>query len=225
MEARDFFGANGAVATETLRAFEAFVKSQGVVSVSGNVRVHQYVDGKSIVGETSRANFSGAFEVTRKGARSITVGIGRVNGVMPRIGGIYLDGTDADGNPARGGVPALDLEGGDPETRRSYVCLRVQSHGSRVTGEESGGRGDTVGFDPEDEEALTIAHRLTLKTGTGPGYEDDGDGVGYRPVAELAWDARGQRLLSVRQILRFDQEYAFKPQEGGPGRHLFSPVV
>jgi hypothetical protein len=217
MEARDFFGANGAVATETLRAFEAFVKSQGVVSVSGNVRVHQYVDGKSIVGETSRANFSGAFEVTRKGARSITVGIGRVNGVMPRIGGIYLDGTDADGNPARGGVPALDLEGGDPETRRSYVCIRVESRG--VEGRE------TLGFDPEDEEALTIVHRLTLKTGTGPGYEDDGDGVGYRPVAELAWDARGERLLSLRQILRFDQEYAFKPQEGGPGRHLFSPVV
>lgn len=217
MEARDFFGADGKVATETLRDFEAFVKSQSVVSVSGNVRVHQYVDGKSIVGETSRANFSGAFEVTRKGARSITVGIGRVNGVMPRIGGIYLDGTDADGNPARGGVPALDLEGGDPETRRSYVCIRVESHG--------GEGGESRGFDPEDAEALTIAHRLTLKTGTGPGYEDDGDGVGYRPVAELAWDARGERLLSVRQILRFDQEYAFKPQEGGPGRHLFSPVV
>lgn len=216
MQPRDFFGRNGDVSTATLRAFETYVKSQGVVSVSGNVRVHQYTDGKSIVGDDARQSFSGSFAATRQGDRAVTVGIGRVNGAMPRIGAVYLDGSDADGNPARGGVPSLELEGGDIATRRSYLCLRVVALATNTR---------TWGFDPADEDALTVVHRLTLRQGTGPGYEEDGTGTGYRPIAELSWDARAQRLLSIRQILYFDQEYAFKPEEGGPGRHLFSPVV
>lgn len=206
----------GDQAIPQLKKLERMVRRAAVVSVTGNVRVHQYEDGKEVVGEDLTQNFDGAFNVSLRGFTEVLVAVGTVNMIIPMIGGVRLDGTRKDGSPAPGGPPLLSIkEGGDKDTRSSWVCVRVKAMG------ESG-----EGFDPEDEEALTIAHLKTLEPGIaeGPGYPDTGELVGYRPLAHLQWDDQARRPLRVRQIRFFDQEYQFIQQQGRPGRHEFSPA-
>lgn len=206
----------GDAAMPELQKLERLVRRGSVVSVTGNVRVHQYEDGKEVVGEDLTQNFEGAFSVSLRGFTEVMVGVGTVNLVVPMIGGVRLDGTRKDGSRAPEGPPMLSIkEGGDKESRGSWVCIKVKALG------EAG-----EGFDPEDEEALTIAHLKTLEPGIaeGPGYPEAGELVGYRPLAHLQWDDLAKRPLRVRQIRFFDQEYEFIKQQGRPGRHEFAPA-
>lgn len=201
-----------------LRKFERFVKRQTLKSVTGNVRVHQYEDGKEVVGEDIVQNFDGAWTVSLRGLTEVRIGPGTVNQIQPRINGIYLDGTDKSGQPSPEGIPMLSIkEGGDKETRGSWVCLKVVSLGE-----------NEAGFDPEDEEALTVAHLKTLEKGIaeGPGYPETGELIGYRPLAHIEWNEAANKPRRVRQIRYFDQEYQFykSDDEERPGRHEFSPA-
>ena len=206
----------GDQAIPQLQKLERLVRRSVVTSVTGNVRVHQYEDGTEVVGEDITQNFEGAFSVSLRGFTEVRVEVGTVNLVVPMIGGVRLDGTKKDGSPSPSGVPLLSIkEGGDKESRGSWVCVRVKALGK-----------PGAGFDPEDEEALTIAHLKTLARGIaeGPGYPEEGELVGYRPLAHIQWDEQAKRPIRVRQIRFFDQEYAFIKQEGRPGRHEFSPA-
>lgn len=199
-----------------LQKLERLVRRKAVVSITGNVRVHQYEDGIEVVGEDMTQNFDGAFTVSLRGFTDVRVDPGTVNLVVPMIGGVRLDGTTKEGRPSPDGAPLLSIkEGGDRDTRGSWVCIRVKALGK--SGE---------GFDPEDEEALTIAHLKTLARGVaeGPGYPETGDLIGYRPLAHIQWDAEAKRPIRVRQIRFFDQEYQFFQAEGRAGRHEFSPA-
>lgn len=199
-----------------LQKLERLVRKGAVVSVTGNVRVHQYEDGKEVVGEDITQNFDGAFTVSLRGFTEVRVDVGTVNLVVPMIGGVRLDGTTRDGGVSPDGAPLLSIkDGGDKESRGSWVCVRVKALG------ESG-----KGFDPEDVEALTIAHLKTLAQGIaeGPGYPEEGELVGYRPLAHIQWDDLAKRPIRVRQIRFFDQEYQFIKPKGSRGRHEFSPA-
>lgn len=204
-------------AIEWLKKLERMVRKRSTISITGNVRVHEYEDGKEVIGEDVVQNFDGAFSVSLAGLTEVRVDPGTVNMIQPLIDGVQLDGKKRNGQPAPDGVPSLSIkEGGDKETRGSYVCLKVKALGEHGQG-----------FDPADEEALTVAHLKTLEEGVaeGPGYPETGELIGYRPLAFIEWDEEAKIPRRIRQIRYFDQEYEFiKAEEGRPGRHEFAPA-
>lgn len=196
-----------------LRKFIRFVLADSARSFSG-VRVHQRRTGKTLIAESDTASFRGAWDVSLRGPREAVVGAGTVNGLVPHILGIRLDGTDEQGDPLPDGPPSLFLDEGPNERNRSYILLQVRI--DPATGE----------IDPEDPEAVTVIHRPAVPAPYDlVGSVDDG-GAGYRPIAQLTWSADGSRVVRVSQWLYFHQAHRFVPgQEGQLGRHRFDLVA
>lgn len=188
----DFPAITGENALPVLQAFIDFVKSDRIGTVGGPVREMRGDRGRTFIFEQETQKFPGSFRVSSLGPRSVRIGEGEVNGRIPFLDGRDLTGLREDGEPHPEGPPTLILEG-EPEARRSWICLLVID-ASADTGEM-----------PPGEEGLTIVHRLALPEGVPYGLDEEGRGL--RPIAQLTWNSDRTRIDRIRQILHFDQEY------------------
>lgn len=209
----EFYGEDGKVPWPKLRSFIRFVLADSVRSFSG-VRVHQRRTGKTLICESETETFRGAWPVSLRGAREVVVGPGTVNGRVPTILGIRIDGTDETGHPLPDGPPSLFLDDGPGDRLRSYVLLRV-----RIDPE--------TGDIPEtDDDAVIVTHAGEIPGGFDFVGSLDVGGYGYRPIAQLTWSADGARVVRVSPWLYFHQAHRYIPDpDGGPGRHRFEPVA
>lgn len=189
----DFRAINEENALPVLQAFMEFVRGDEVVSVSGPVRETRGDRGRALVFEPETQKFPGSFRVATAGPRSFRIGEGEVNGRMPILDGRDLAGLRADGSAHPDGPPSLLVEG-EPEARRSWICLLVATSPGNLYDEPLAG-----------EEGLTVIHRLALPTGVPYGLDEEGRGL--RPIAQLSWNSDRTRVDRVRQILHFDQVY------------------
>jgi hypothetical protein len=188
----DFPAITGENALPILQAFIDYVKADRVALIGAGVRETRGDRGRTFVFEEAPQRFPGSFRVSSQGPRSVRIGEGEVNGRVPFLDGRDLAGLDLDGEPHPEGVPTLILEG-EPEARRSWICLLVIAANAN-TGEI-----------PPGDEGVTITHRLALPTGTPYGLDEEGRGL--RPIAQLTWNSDRTRVDRIRQILHFDQEY------------------
>jgi hypothetical protein len=137
-----------------------------------------------------------------------TVREGTVNGVVPAIGDIRLDGTDADGAFVE--EPKLEVEhlGGS----RSFIALKL-------TFTE-----EPVEFDAADPQAAQIVHVEEvhpLFTQGGAVINDDNSTL--YPLASIAWKDDGTVRRSF-QIVHHNLNHRFvrgSASLGKPSRHLF----
>lgn len=197
----DFEAIDGENALPVLQAFVDFVRGDEVLSVTGPVRETRTDRGRTFVFEPQAQRFPGAFRVASLGPRSVRIGEGEVNGRIPFLDGRDLAGLRADGREHPEGPPALLLEG-EPEARRSWICLLVLA------------AADGTGEIPAGEDFLTITHRLALPVGVPYGLDEEGRGL--RPIAQLTWNRDRTRVDRIRQILHFDQVY--RPPVGNDPR-------
>lgn len=206
MTPEEFYAEGGEVAAPVLRKFIRFVRGDAVRQFSG-VRIHESSQGKTLVVDRKPEVFLGSFRVALSGTQSVRVGVGEVNGIMPVIDGVRLDGLTPDGEPDRRGVPVIDVSEGPGEARRSYVGVRV------VIDED----GEIVADDPE---SVTVVHRQVIPQG----FRDEDD-AGFWPLAMLQWDAEGSRVIRRRQWVHANLTHVFRAGEDArPGRHFFGPV-
>lgn len=189
----DFKAINEENALPVLQAFIDFVKGDEVVDITGPVRQMRGTLGRTLVFEPETQKFPGAFRVATAGPRSFRIGEGEVNGRVPFLDGRDLAGLLPDGSAHPEGRPVLLVEG-EPEARRSWICLLVATS-----------PGDLYDVPFEGEEGLTVVHRLALPTGVPYGLDEEGRGL--RPIAQLTWSSDRTRVDRVRQILHFDQVY------------------
>jgi hypothetical protein len=139
---------------------------------------------------------------------SITIRPGTVDGEMPTLDGVYLDGYDAEGHEV--GEPLLTLADGDgpgPDGR-STVCLRMLWDVER--------RLARVG----EPDWLTVAHVPDLDAARA----ELGPGVALEPLLILYW--REGRVDRYRQSVHHNLVHSYLPgdESGSPGRHFFSAV-
>lgn len=189
---QEFRAINGDNALPVLREFIDFVKGDRVSASGGPVRETRTDRGRVFVFEPEAHRFPGSFRVSSLGSREVSVGEGEVNGRIPFLDGRDLAGLREDGSAHPEGKPSLALEG-EPEARRSWICLLVMA---------------TVGVAeeiPPGEEGVTIVHRLALPSGVPYGLDEEGRGL--RPIAQLTWNEDRTRVDRIRQILHFDQVY------------------
>lgn len=188
----EFEAITGDNALPVLQAFVEFVKNDRVSTVGGPVRETRTDRGRTFVFEPETQRFPGAFRVSSLGPREFRIGEGEVNGQVPFLDGRDLAGLRANGSPHPQGRPTLAVEG-EPESRRSWICLLVLQ-ATAITGEIVSG-----------DEGVTIVHRLALPKGVPYGLDEEGRGL--RPIAQLTWNDNRTRVDRVRQILHFDQVY------------------
>lgn len=208
----DFYARSGEPVRPKLRALSSFVASEWErLQVSGpGVRMHQEPgQGRAIIVDPESVAFVGAFAAALRSGRdaSATVGRGLVNGILPTIGGVGIDGTDpATGRPHRKGVPLILISltaGGAIEAARSWLALSVTV--DPITAQP----------DPAAEDAVTVRHLVQLTRAL-----PDDPLTGLWPIAEIEWDATSRRPVRLRQILYFDQRHLYIPaRETRPARH------
>lgn len=175
-------------------------------------RVTRTREGQIVTFEPEAVAFSGSFHVAIAGRELVTVTPGLVNGLMPRIEGVFLDGTDENGDASPDGIPRLDCASGPGARRRSYVGIRVKLDAA------------TLAMDEADPEALVMAHRGDLPAGFSEGGAPDEGGTAFWPVAQLTWDEDGLRIVRVRQISYFDKTHRYV-EVGSTYRHFFDPAA
>ena len=207
MRPEDFYAKEGEMVRPKLRAFANYVLEQAVAQISGARMVHTR-HGRIVTFEPNPVAFAGAFHVSIAGPKSVTVSEGLVNGVMPTINGVYLDGFLPRGQAATDGVPKLDCSEGSGARQLGYVCIRVEI----VPGERT-----FLQFEPD---ALQMVYVPTLNFRFSEGGAPDEDGVAHWPVAQLRWSDDDQRIERVRQISFFDKTHRYVEIEQ-QGRHFF----
>lgn len=208
-----FLAEDGDLAEPIVRRFMRFVVRESRRQFTGFKR-NVTANGTTLVEIPRRNVFRGAFTVSIRSGTRLVIGEGTVNGRLPRIGEFFIDGKDESGADIPEGIPALDVAEGPGDRRRSYVCLRVRIDPT------------TGAMNPDDDTAMTIAHRQTLHPAFAEGGAPDEDGVGDWPIAQLEWSANGIRVDRVRQWVFFDQTHRFEAGEGiRPGRHFFRPAA
>ena len=171
-------------------------------------RVTRTRSGQIVTFEPEAVDFSGSFHVSIAGRELVTVTPGLVNGLMPTIDGVYLDGTDENGDPHPEGIPRLSCMSGPGERRRSYVGIRLAIEPK------------TEVIPKDDPAAVIMAHRGDLPREFSEGGAPDEVGSAFWPVAQLNWDEEGFRIIKVRQISYFDKTHRVVRIDGR-ARHFF----
>lgn len=216
----EFLAKDGEPWKPKLRKFVRFVVEDYLkLSVAGpGQRLHQSRQGKVIVNEEPVVNFRGAFYVSlRPATLEARVSPGRVNGLVPSIGGIDLNGKDVEtGRADAKGPPLVKLTGGPGEDGISYVVIQVRLGAG--TGE--------IAIGELGNDAVTIAHVKTIDAGLLSAGAEDRDGIGIDPIAEIEWRPDGRAPLRVRQMVYFDRQHRYlRDAGGGPGRHVFGAAA
>lgn len=177
-----------------------FIKAREIVDVGPN---GFYTEGRkgTVVRYRSEPPFRGHF-VTSATEAELRVSPGLVDGAMPSIKGIFLDGTSRakDGKLIQGDAPVLKIE--PPEVEHSFACIKLltDAKGAPATGEE---------------DYLTIIHAPEPLSDL---RRELGDRFGIWPLARLKWGAK-QKLIRVRQITYHNLAHFYIP--GGGARPSF----
>lgn len=182
-----------------------WAKQKDIVTIKGPARVTETVHGTSVVFEP-RFPWDHPFRVSVS-ARIVNVRPGYVGDEMPTLGGIALDGLDADGNEKP--EPRLDLgkEAAPGEDGRSYLCLAMRYDVARRQSLE------------DEEDWLTIVHLSDLDAARA----EAGPAIAYEPLAIFYWE--GSQIARAAQIVHHNLVHSFLPGEGeGTGKHFFSAV-
>lgn len=211
MKPEDFYAREGEPVAPKLLALARAVLEEARLQFSG-ARESRTRLGRIVTFEPETVAFSGSFHVAIAGKELVSVSPGLVNGRMPMIDGVFLDGTDENGDPAPNGIPRLVCASGPGERRRSYVGIRLKLDA------------EALAMDEADPEALVMAHRGDLPAGFTEGGAPDEGGTAFWPVAQLTWDESGLRIVRVRQISYFDKTHRFV-EVGSTWRHFFDPAA
>ncbi len=180
-----------------------FIRQRDLIEVDPDARVSKGRNGTTAVYEP-RDEFNGKFKVSIQG-ENVRVGPGFVNTDMPTIGGIYLDGLDAERKQQE--VPGVELEGEPGEDGRSFIVVRLLL--------------DPATGVPLSEEAdwLTIEHVASLRETR----REREPAEGFEALAILYWNEERTRVAKVNQVVFMDlkHSFAFGIAEGR-GFHFFS---
>ena len=185
-----------------------FIDSTSKIVRGAGVRLQYLPSGGVYIYADDNFNpWESPFKVRVTGTEAV-VREGTVNGVVPAIGDVRLDGTTKDGELTES--PKLEIEhlGGT----RSYIALKA------LFTEEP------VAFDPEDPLALQIVHvaevpELFVQGGS---VVSDDNSTLY-PLAVVAWKEDGTIRRSF-QIVHHNLNHRFvrgSANTGKPSRHLF----
>lgn len=179
-----------------------FLRQREIVSISpgGDISINPTGTRVHYQGEDE---FRGRFIVLASDAE-VRVSAGLVNDeYMPSIGGVHLDGTDAETEQLTD-APSLEID--IPESDGySFVCVSLLTDGSGVPL-----------IDVPDW--LTIEHITDLALARRERPE-----TGFQPLARLRWE--GGRLLRYRQIVYHDLVHFYVPASGDrPGFHHFDGI-
>lgn len=188
-----------------------FIEKTNRVIRGRGVRVQSLPSGGLIISAEDNFNpWESPFKV-RVSGKFVTVREGLVNGVMPAIGEIRLDGSKGEGEAEA--KPKLEIE--NPGQARSFIAIKMLFGG------------DLAAFDPEDPLALQIVHipesALSPLFSQG-GAVVNGDNSTLYPLALLKWSEESEVASHVFQITHHNLNHRFvagSPREGKPSRHLF----
>lgn len=187
---------------------QQWAKQKDVIVADPAARITETMHGTRVVFEP-RWPWDHPFRVSVSGGARISVSVrpGYVGDAMPTIGGVSLDGLDAEGEEQAQPVLALESAAAPGDDGRSFVCLTMLY--------DVATRGP---LDAEDD-WLTLAHVPDLDTARLAA----GPGTAYEPLAILYWD--GDKVASTRQIVHHNLVHSFLPGESeGVGKHFFSAV-
>jgi hypothetical protein len=178
---------------------------------TNDVRIHQQTDGLHVIAEQDRKAFIGAFRVTLLAGLNVRVGLGNVDGIIPVISGIGLDGKDKGGIVRS--VPPLPLTGGPNSDLRSWVGLQLQI--DLATGKP----------DPKQFGNATLLHFNNLASYWSNGLsKDDGKGNGVLPLAMIVWRSASS-VQTIVQNVYFNQHHSYKAATANAkGWHFFYPA-
>jgi len=185
-----------------------FIDRTSKIVTGAGVRL-QYLPsgGVHVYAEDNFNPWESPFKV-RLTATEARVRVGTINGVIPAIGEIRLDGTDEAGEV--GDVPQLRIE--SLGTLRSYIALKL-------TFTE-----DPVEFSPDDPLAAQIVHVAELPElfVQGGSVINDSNSTLY-PLALVSWKKDGTIRRSF-QITHHNLNHKFvrgSGSSGKPSRHIF----
>jgi len=174
------------------------------------VRIKAGPDGTSVVSDARAVRFVPHFAVRIGRADEVHVRLGLVNGQVPTLDGVRIDGLTEDGQPSPKPVPALSIKEGADDSLRSWVCIVVQI--DPATGEWI------------EKEPLKIEHRADVPARLRNGYSMDEKGTGIYPLALLVWRDR-KTLGRIHQVTMHDLQHAYRPAKAPlPARHYFWPA-
>ena len=209
---QDYYAEEGDWPPSRIVPFVKFVMRDAKKTFEG-LRVTRTLRGVSVVADYPTQDFTGAWTVSLSGPKSVRIGAGTVNGLVPWLDGRDLEGLDEKGNAHSGGVPLLSLDDGPGTRRRSYIGILV-----RVVSE-------TGKIDVDDRESITVDHRPSLHAAFSEGGAPDEESTGFWPLAQATWSADGDRVERLRQWAYFHYVHRFQRGDGGkPGRHWFRPA-
>lgn len=184
----------------------AFIRARDVIVRDPGALVSVSNAGTRVTLST-KAQPSTPFRVSISG-RAVRVRPGYVDGHMPTVEKIALDGTNADGErevrPFTFELPEQARPGPDG---RSFVCLRMLWDEGKQAPRDA------------EEDWLSVAHVSDLKQAR----EDDAGTVVWEPLAVVYW--RADAVERVGQLVRHNLVYfAIPAGDGQPGRVYFSAV-
>ena len=180
-----------------LKSFSRFVFSQTNVTIQGPAQVISTTRGKQVIFEPETVVFPGSFQVRKVGPKTISVGEGRCNGLVPYMGqGSYsgmrrIDGLDENGDPHPEGKPILICR--EPVTGdRTYLVLWAQHN-------ESGDVDEAMMVQSKENPASYIEN---INYGVPEGMR--GEVLVARLLAVLYW--KNGNIEKIRQVVWYDQE-------------------
>lgn len=133
----------------------------------------------------------------------LRVSPGAVNGVIPTIEGVRINGIDDKGATVR--VPQLEVL--PPSGNRSNVYLRLAMGP------------DFMAFDPDDPRAATIVHGEPIKEDS-EGGAIIRDGAVLYALSAIYW--RDGKVVRTFQIVHHNLNHRYvQAMDGRPSRHLF----
>jgi len=198
------FHAGDLISASKLRAMEEQSKLSEV-QVGPGIRVSRLAGiGTLVEVEQRTISWSHPWEVRFKGSEKLEVTPGLVNGLMPKIDNVPMDGLDEEGKPHRNGKPLLKFK---PKGDVAWVCVCVRTDGTTLTT-----NGDCL--------AIDVVEKSTWRDGGS--LDEKGGGalhVGHYP---LAWMRREKGVWKIYQIAHFCLQWQFsKETETRKARHWF----
>ena len=200
MNPDDFHAQDGELVVPALKSFSRFVFSQTNVTIQGPAQVISTTRGKQVIFQPETVVFPGSFQVRKVGPKTISVGEGRCNGLVPYMGeGLLesasglrrIDGLDDNGDPHPEGKPVLKCT--EPVTGdRTFLVLWAQHN-------ESGDVDEAMMVQSKENPASDIEH---LNDGLPEGMR--GEGFVARLLAVLYW--KNGNIEKIRQVVWYDQE-------------------
>jgi hypothetical protein len=181
------------------------------VTAGVNCRVHAIPGvGVSVEALAPPQNFPHPWDTGISGNQA-AISVGLVNGSVPYVNGVSMDGLDASGNALPGGAPKLQLDESLYDvTGRSWICVQV-------TVDPASGQ-----ILPLAKGGLSIVQAKQIYVGEGGAL--DQDNTGLWPLCMLRRPSSatsGYGTLYDVAYFNLNHRYVVAANQGGPARHFF----